>query len=86
MCGAGCSPLFGGATQYGANGSAYPGEFNFWRDVRGPPEAPLALVCSALGMPVLCVGGYQCITFGVLCLCCTVPAQGPKERHPLATH
>ncbi|KAK9830874.1 hypothetical protein WJX81_000716 [Elliptochloris bilobata] len=26
-------PLFGGATQYGANGSAYPGEFNFWADV-----------------------------------------------------
>ena len=31
----GCSPLFGGNTQYGSNASnAYPGQFNFWADVR----------------------------------------------------
>jgi len=34
------SPLFGGATQNGATGAAYPGQFNFWADVRGPPCQP----------------------------------------------
>jgi len=34
---AACSPLFGGGIQYGSNASnAYPGEFNFWADVRRP--------------------------------------------------
>ncbi len=40
-CGA-RSPLFGGATQNGAIGSAYPGQFGFWGDVRAP------LACSHL--------------------------------------
>jgi len=40
-CGA-RSPLFGGATQNGAIGSAYPGQFGFWGDVRAP------LTCSHL--------------------------------------
>jgi len=37
------SPLFGGATQNGATGAAYPGQFNFWADVRGPPCPPCRL-------------------------------------------
>ena len=43
---AACSPLFGGGIQYGSNASnAYPGEFNFWADVRLPPlEAALLLL------------------------------------------
>ena len=49
------SPLFGGATQNGATGAAYPGQFNFWADVRGPPCCPT--VAALAQCPRLGAGG-----------------------------
>ena len=54
----GCSPLFGGATQYGSNASsAYPGQFNFWADV-GPrtplPFQHLSVISRRPPVPAVC--------------------------------